>query len=129
MVPYRICFDIDSVGFLAVFEIIQDFYFLTDIIISANTGYYEKGNLILVRAKIIVNYLKFWIWMDIAASFPYQLLVNPDDYFNTNGLLLKSQNTRAPQLLRLLKFMRFLRFLRLLRILKLKKILIRVILS
>jgi hypothetical protein len=126
LVPFRICFDAQAYGGLGAFELLQDFYFLFDIILTANTGYYEKGNLILLRRLIIWNYFKLWFWLDLAASFPYSMLVNLDEYFNLNEELNASISTKAPQILRLLKFMRFMRFLRLIRVLKLKKILVRV---
>jgi hypothetical protein len=126
LVPFRICFEAQAFGALGVFELIQDFYFLLDIILTANTGYYHKGNLILLRTLIILNYLKLWFWLDLAASFPYSMLVNLDEYFNLDEELNSSITTKAPQILRILKFMRFMRFLRLIRVLKLKKILVRV---
>jgi len=126
LVPFRICFESQAYGILGVFELIQDFYFLFDIILTANTGYYHNGNLILMRKLIILNYLKLWFWLDLAASFPYSMLVNLEEYFNLDEDFNKSISTKAPQILRILKFMRFMRFLRLIRVLKLKKILVRV---
>lgn len=127
VVPFRICFDAQATGGMAVFELMQDFYFLVDIILTANTGYYDKGNLVLVRSKILFNYVKLWLWLDISASFPYSLVVNTDDYFNLYPVAVQGlKGAKAPQILRLLKFMRFMRFLRLIRVLKLKKILVRV---
>jgi len=126
LVPFRICFEAQAYGILGVFELIQDFYFLFDIILTANTGYYHKGNLILMRKLIFLNYLKLWFWLDLAASFPYSMLVNLEEYFNLDEDFNTSISTKAPQILRILKFMRFMRFLRLIRVLKLKKILVRV---
>ncbi len=123
-VPIRICFDLPAVGSQAVFELLQDFYFLVDIFVSFNTAYYEKGNLIMQRMKIIINYFKLWFWLDMAASFPYSLLVNSTDYFDLQ--VSEVSTDKAPQILRLLKFMKFMRFLRIIRVIKLKKILIRV---
>jgi hypothetical protein len=124
IVPFRICFDAQAIGTQALIELIQDFYFLIDILISFNTGFYENGNLYMLRSKIICNYLKLWFWLDSAASFPYSLVVNSEEYFDLSGH--GSSTEKAPQILRLLKFMRFMRFLRLIRVLKLKKILVRV---
>lgn len=124
IVPFRICFDSQASGGFAVFELLQDFFFLIDIVLTANSGYYEKGDLILIRSKIILNYLKLWFWLDVAASFPYSLLVNASEYFDISSE--HSSSAKAPQILRLLKFMRFMRVLRLIRVLKLKKILMKV---
>jgi hyperpolarization activated cyclic nucleotide-gated potassium channel 2 len=125
-IPYRISFDVIAVGEIAVFEMAQDFFFIIDIFITANTGYYDKGNLILVRKEIISNYTKFWLWLDIISSFPYSMIVNANDYFDINNKNENNGTINAPQVLRMLKFMRFMRFLRLLRVLKIRRILIRV---
>lgn len=54
--------------------------FYLDIIVTFNTAFYAKGNLvweknniikISSRKKIAINYLKFWFWLDLLASFPY----------------------------------------------------------
>ncbi len=124
VVPFRICFDSQASGGFAIFELMQDFFFVFDIILTANSGYYEKGDLILTRRKIIFNYLKLWFWLDVTASFPYSLLINTSDFFDISGE--HSSNVKGPQILRLLKFMRFMRVLRLIRVLKLKRILIMV---
>ncbi len=126
LVPFRICFEIQAYGGMAVFELMQDFYFMLDILITANTGYYDKGNLILMRHMILLNYIKLWFWLDLAASFPYSMLVNIEEYFSIDDVVASSSSVKAPQILRLLKFMRFMRFLRLIRVLKLKRILVRV---
>ncbi len=125
LVPFRICFDSQADGGVAIFELIQDFFFMIDILLTANSGYYEKGDLILLRTKIFWNYIKLWFWLDLAASFPYSLLVNVAEYFNIS-IDHSASNSKAPQILRLLKFMRFMRVLRLIRVVKLKRILLRV---
>jgi hypothetical protein len=125
VVPFRICFDSKASGGFAIFELLQDFFFLFDIILTANSGYYEKGDLILIRSRILINYLKLWFWLDIAASFPYSLLINTSEFFDISGEH-NTTDVKGPQILRLLKFMRFMRVLRLIRVLKLKKILIKV---
>lgn len=58
--PYRICFSLNSVGFLAGFEIFQDFYFMVDIVMSFFTGVYIQGNLEMKRAAVILEYFKLW---------------------------------------------------------------------
>lgn len=125
VIPYRMCFDENSYGGMAAFELTQDFYFILDIVITAFTGYYDKGNLIMTSKKIILNYLKLWLWLDILASFPYSMVISIDDYLNIYSTEL-SNKLNAPQILRLLKFMKFLRFLRLIRVLKLKRLLAKV---
>jgi len=60
LTPFRICFSQNSVGFLAGFEIFQDFYFIIDIFLSLNTGVYIEGNLEMKRQKVVIEYFKLW---------------------------------------------------------------------
>ncbi len=61
----------------------------------------------------MINYIKFWFWIDLVASFPYDLVVN-----SQNGDSLK----RNAQLLKFIRFLKFVKVIRLVRALKLKKI-------
>lgn len=126
-VPYRLCFEDPAINGMAVFELIQDFFFISDILLSANTGYYEKGSLVLIRSKIICNYLKLWFWLDIAASFPYSLVVNKDEYFSLSQSTETATHRNASKVVRVLRFLRFMRILRLLRVIKLQKIFAKVL--
>lgn len=49
VIPFRLCFNEPATGVLAGFEIIQDFYFGLDILISFNTGFFSKGKLVMNR--------------------------------------------------------------------------------
>lgn len=80
--PYRICFGDNAYGGMAVFEIIQDFFFLGDIIVSFNTGIYQEGQLVMLRTPITISYAKFWLWIDLFSSFPYSMALSVEDYFD-----------------------------------------------
>ncbi len=71
LIPFRLSFDVIFPIELEIFSYIVDFYFLIDIILMFNTAYYDKGNIVLNRKKIVLNYLKFWFWIDTVTSFPY----------------------------------------------------------
>ena len=75
----------------------------------------------------MVFYVLIRLWLDILASFPFNLILYPESYFDINTPIERTSAAKAPQILRILKIMRFIRFTRLIRLLKLKKILIRVI--
>ena len=81
MVPYRLCFNDDAEGMAFTFEQIMDIYFMVDIFVQFNTGFYNKGNLVRNRKEIVINYLKTWFILDLMASFPYNSVVgnNPDN--------------------------------------------------
>jgi len=73
LVPFRLCFEEEAYGAVYIFENIIDFSFMTDIVISFNTGFYKKGYLVMKRKEIIKNYLFSWFFLDLIASFPYSL--------------------------------------------------------
>ena len=125
-VPYKICFNVIYQGVWAYLDIIMTLFFLVDILIEFNTGFYLKGALVLDRKAIARNYLKFWFWMDFVASVPYTwftdgIIENPNTNSSDGGNIYKT-----PQLLRMVRMLRFLRVLRLLRLAKLKKILMKI---
>jgi hypothetical protein len=71
VIPYRLCFNDDPSGGMQVFETFIDCIFLVDIVISFNTGFYQKGYLVMKRKDIVINYIKTWFLIDLVASFPY----------------------------------------------------------
>jgi hyperpolarization activated cyclic nucleotide-gated potassium channel 2 len=124
-VPYYICFNDDYTGELQSFEVVVTVFFLTDIIISFNTGFYDKGSLVIKRRQIIKSYLKLWFWIDLLATFPYTWIIEsiyPPSSESTND----SDVYNAPKIIRIIRIIRFLRILKLLRLAKLKKILIKI---
>lgn len=120
VIPFRICFDDDATGFWYYFEMMQDIYFAIDTLINFNTGYYEKGVLVMKRRQIIFKYLKTWFLLDILAIFPYSLIV--DSVISSEEGTSSNTAYKTPQLLRLLKIVRFVRILRIIRIFKLGKL-------
>jgi hyperpolarization activated cyclic nucleotide-gated potassium channel 2 len=89
-----------------------------DILLSFNTAYYQGGSIVASRKEISRNYLKYWFWIDMLSTFPYDMVISDQSTESGN-----SKVTSAAQLLRIL---RFYRILRLLRLAKLKKILIEI---
>ena len=75
--------------------------FSIDILLNLNTGYYEKGSIILDREKIIKNYFQFWLWFDLITTIPYSWILND------------SKNGDYSILIALLKMVKLLRLVRL----------------
>jgi CRP-like cAMP-binding protein len=119
-VPFFISFNVDYPSYLEVIEFISTCIFMIDIITNFNTGYYSKGELIMKRTDIILNYLKLWFWIDLLATFPYTWVLDRLA-FNT-----QSSTLSAPKFIRIIKALKFLRFLKLLRLARLKHILIKI---
>lgn len=110
---------------------------MVDIFIQFNTGFYKKGNLITSRKEIVINYLQTWFFLDLAASFPYNIFLYDENIIVTGDpLALQDGNNNTQvvdpdagsslstsQILMLVRLTKILRVLRLLRILKLKQML------
>lgn len=94
-------------------------FFFLDIMINFNTAYYSGGVVISSRREIAKNYLKWWFWIDLTATIPYQTVV---DLANGKDIFTDQCNfSSAASLIRILKFFRIVKLVRLV---KLKKILI-----
>lgn len=71
-IPFRISFD---VSFSDSFDNLINAIFFADILISFNTGIYFNGELVYNRRVIALSYFKMWFWLDLSASFPYELII------------------------------------------------------
>jgi len=119
VIPFKLCFDVESTPALfTYFDSTIDVFFILDIFLCFNTGFYQNGFLNLNRCQIVIQYLKTWFTIDLLASFPYTYILDTDSTTSNRGSIA----AKTPQLLRLLKIFRFLRFLKLLRVLKIQKI-------
>jgi len=67
-------------------ELVMDLYFISDVLVCFNTGYYVRGNLILQRHYIIWNYLRTWFILDVLASFPWSYVFpEQEDQSSSSG--------------------------------------------
>ena len=120
LIPFEISFDADDKNNVLKFiDLAINCYFLADICLNFNTGYYSRRLLILDRKQIAVHYLKKWFWIDLLASFPYSLLFGVDFSNQESG------NIRSINIIRNISFIRLAKILRLIRIFKFKKIFIK----
>lgn len=70
-IPIRISFDIEV---SSKFGYVITAAFLFDIILTFNTAIYKNGNINYSYRIIAIEYLKLWFWIDLIASFPYDLI-------------------------------------------------------
>ncbi|CAD8181113.1 unnamed protein product [Paramecium pentaurelia] len=117
LIPLILTFGLNLDEGFSIFSNIMDYYFLVDIVLQFQTGYYNKGNYIYQRRKIALNYLKLWFWLDLISSFPYDGIIS---------LTLEESNQkdvqRNTQIIKIMRILRFVKVIRLMRALKLKKI-------
>lgn len=83
-------------------------------------GITNKGSKVMLRRKVILNYIFGWLILDVVASFPYSYTL--DLFVSSGDGSTASAAASAPRLLRLLKIVKFLRILKIVRVLKLRKL-------
>lgn len=60
VLPFRMSFDFNFPSWGTYFDLFQDIFFIIDIMLACNTGYYGKGMLIMMRKQIFLNYFQQW---------------------------------------------------------------------
>lgn len=121
IMPYKLAFvDSEGIGFWFFFDLSVDGLFICDILINLQTPYllsdgsYEKS-----RCKIFMKYLKTWLFIDIFASFPVNLIElgmgtleyssEPGDTVISNDLIRLARLPRMYKLLRMARLMKILK--------------------
>ena len=56
------------------FLLFSDCFFMIEMILNLNTGYFSDGILVKYRKDIIKKYLKSFLIIDFLACFPFQLI-------------------------------------------------------
>lgn len=73
--PYLEAFDQNNSELHLIEDSISVVVFSFDIFLNFNTAYYNEGEVIRDRKKIIENYFKFWLWFDVITTIPFNWLV------------------------------------------------------
>ncbi|CAD8106611.1 unnamed protein product [Paramecium sonneborni] len=131
ILPVDISFNIES-QFLEDFNLFSLTVFTLDIFINFNTAFQHKGQYVYDRTLIFQNYLKWWFWIDVVSTFPFDLIVeaatsgvvqvDEDELNQQQSQAQKDSLVQTMKLLRILKFFRLIKIIRLLRVLKLKQL-------
>ena len=110
------------------FDLTTDILFMVDLVMTFNVAIIskEKNKLVMDRKIIAITYLKSWFALDLAASVPFDLIiqaVSPDDGLssssegaNTASATSLLKGFKLPRLLRLLKIMRIMRLVKMAKI-------------
>lgn len=115
--PIMIVFDIQLIGFIAIFDILVTLVFAVDIVLNFFTGY-EDGNEIIMDRKLIAGrYLRGWFWIDFLATVPLASIFHG---------ISSTWFSRIPKMLRLVRLTRLLRLLRLLRLIRIAQTMSRI---
>lgn len=100
--PYRIAFvEVDSFGW-SIVESMTDCIFGIDLCLNFFFAYYdEQDEIIALRAKIAVTYLRGWFLIDLITVIPVSQIIS---YGQVNGNIARI--ARLPRLYRLIKILR-----------------------
>ena len=73
MIPIRIGFDARPEFGFTVFDGFIDCVFFLDMCLSFNTAFFDNGleMYIYSRKLIALNYMKFWFWIDLVSTIPF----------------------------------------------------------
>lgn len=126
-IPFLIGFYVPIQGWLMYLDLIISIGFMLDILVSFNTAFYIRGNLVLNRREIAKRYIKSWFFIDLIASFPYEWAYRGSVLQDEEDLQYEDYHiNKIPLLLRLIKIYRLFRMIKLIRLAKLKTIIIRI---
>ena len=81
IMPYKMAYiDSEFGDDWFVIDMTIDVLFFLDVLVNWTTAYHDEleGMLITSRKKILLNYLKSWMILDIIACFPFGLIENDD---------------------------------------------------
>ena len=92
--------------------------FALDIVLNFNTGYTEKGKMVVDHAKIAKNYFRFWFMIDFIATFPISEIytaAQKSSGESTSSIKGLSNINRSLRLLRIFKLFRVFKISRIMK--------------
>ena len=109
VIPFRICFNQEAVGFTYFLDFAIDFSFFLDMVMSFRTGFYTKsGHLSMNSSRIASNYLRSWFLVDFFSTVPIERIVVlflPD---------IEGNNLRTIKMIRIVRLVRLMKLVKLL---------------
>jgi len=84
-------------------------FFTVDILLNFHTGYVSGDQIIMKRSLVVINYMKFWFWVDLVATIPFHLIAEND----TGDVLNTARASKASKALKGLRYLKMVRAARL----------------
>lgn len=112
-IGFTVQYTLDSpLAWLVILDILIDFFFFCDIVVSFHTSYYsdEDDAYVLIPTVVRAKYLKTWFVVDFFSTVPFDDIVT--------GILQQASSLSS---IRLVKVVRLTRLLKLARVMKLGK--------
>lgn len=88
-------------------------FFCLDILLNFSTGYVTDDRLVLQRAAIIKEYVRFWLWIDILATLPFDLIME-----SFGGMLSMAKVGKASKVFKAFRYLKMVRAFRLMKTVK-----------
>ena len=104
--PARVGFDLRA--FSDGLEIVFNLFFLADIGLNFVTAIRVRGHLEVRRGVIAREYARFWFWVDLLASFPFDIIFMDGSAADTATSSEAGQNLRLNKLFRMLRVFKVL---------------------
>jgi hypothetical protein len=108
VIPYRVGFNINPTPAEAAVDLFITAVFAVDILISFNTAYFDINieKFIFKRKSIVIHYLQFWFWIDLAATIPFDGVIS--SFVSAENIAA----VRAVRILRLVRLFKLYRFMK-----------------
>ena len=121
-VPFTISFmqDIKVTGPALVLDILVITIFFVDLVLTFNTSYVDQysDKLVTDRRYIAARYAKFWLWVDLVSSIPFDQIAASTDQGQSNS----ATAVRLVRILRLLRLTRLFKLAKLFQFQRLKQV-------
>lgn len=98
-------------GLLEAASHVITIFFTIDLILNFNTGFIYGDRTVMHRPSIIKNYVKFWFWVDLTATVPFDLLAETF----SGSMLSMTRVGKASKVLKTLRYLKMIRAFRLVR--------------
>eukprot|EP00959_Pyramimonas_sp_CCMP1952_P162371 3394914-Pyramimonas_sp.AAC.1 len=102
MIPPYVAFGVEEGFFFKTLDSTTDCIFLLDIVLNFFTGYYDRGVIVMDQAMVANKYIRSWLWIDLVASVPVDLL-SGSGHLSRSGVGYNDSLLRLHSMLRLLK--------------------------
>lgn len=118
LTPYSLAFIQNNSSLLTSIDYFSILVFSLDILVSLNTGVYKQGVLYMNRLIIFKQYLKFWLWLDLISTLPFEIIFS--ESFDTKTFLSAFTIGKS------FNFLKLFKMLKLVRLVKLKYLIMRI---
>ena len=105
LMPVRLAYyEDEGTNEWSVLDAVVNGLFFVDILLTLNTGFYDsEGSLVMQRKKIIWNYLRSWLIVDLIACIPFASIPTSSERNSMSSFLRFIRLARMYRLIRLVR--------------------------